>query len=475
MRWRLGGLIAFVVVITAAPVVAAPPVTHVWESTGVGCTFEGDFGVADFWAEVYGPEEGTADVAVWLAEGGIPYEDVPDVIGDVESVNLVFDGSALFVELALFEYESWEPAGVAVFDGALETAGETEVYEDRFRDGNRWVELYEEYTPLTAAGSFEIALLGSEAETFDLTACWGQTVHVEEWSTNPNAYVTDWEGTEMSCALESEGYYAELFGATDEWGGFIDVIVWGPGSEPWLDEALYWGGTEAVIEPGTIYSEFELWSPFGEEPVGTAIMDATLARSDRESFVVQWQGGREKIVLNMLDVSGTLSTPDVEFDLGACTAYDYRDKVISTNPEGPKPVGKAPANDVPDGAFSLEARGTTNAQTKATALDPEAECVMAWDGEEWWTPLGKTLWYTLEGTGEAMTIDTAGSNFDTVLGIYTFDGMEFEQVACVDDVGLEVGYSLQAATTIDTESGTSYYVQVGGFDGQFGRVRLNVD
>jgi hypothetical protein len=475
MSMKLGGLIAFLLVVTAAPVLAAPPATSVWDYTTVGCTFEGDFGVADFWAEVFGPDEGYADVAIWLAEGGMPYEDIPDIVGDWESISFSFDGSALFVHLPLVDYDFTEPKGTAVLDGVLEPAGETEVFEDRFRDGNRWVEIHEEYTPLMATGLFEIALFGSEAEMFDLTGCWAQMVHVEEWSTNPNAYVADWEGTEMYCALESEGYYAELFGFTEEWGGYLDLIVWGPGSEPWMDDPLYWGGTEAIIEPGTFYQEFELWSPFEEEPVGTAAIDATLERGDRESFVVQWQGGRDKVVLRLLDVSGTLSTPDVEFDLASCEAYDYRDKVIFTNPRGPKPVGKAPANDLPDGAFSLEARGTTNAQTKATAPAPEAECIMTWDGEEWGIPLGKTLWYTLEGTGEAMTVDTAGSNFDTVLGIYTFDGMEFAQVACVDDVGLEFGYSLQAAATFDTDDGTTYYVQVGGFDGQFGHVRLNTN
>ena len=144
--------------------------------------------------------------------------------------------------------------------------------------------LHEEHPPLTATGSFEIALPGSPAESFDLTGCWAQTVHIEEWSTNPNAYVADWEGTEMSCALESEGYDAEVFGFTDESGGFIDVIVWGPGSEPGMDEALYRGAAEAVVEPGTVSSEFELWSPFGEDPVGMAIMFATLERGDGESF-----------------------------------------------------------------------------------------------------------------------------------------------------------------------------------------------
>jgi hypothetical protein len=108
-------------------------------------------------------------------------------------------------------------------------------------------------------------------------------------------------------------------------------------------------------------------------------------------------------------------------------------------------------------------------------------CTDEHEPEEFPVPIGKTLWYSFEGTGGPVTTDSAGSNFDTVIGVC---GAELNQIACVDDVVDEPGFSLQAAATIDTAEGASYLVQVGGFGffedpefpsmAEFGRVRLNV-
>jgi hypothetical protein len=42
-------------------------------------------------------------------------------------------------------------------------------------------------------------------------------------------------------------------------------------------------------------------------------------------------------------------------------------------------------------------------------------------------------------------------------------------VACDDDIFVDqIQTSLQAAVTIETEPGVTYYVQIGGFGGEFG-------
>ncbi|HSI99170.1 MAG TPA: hypothetical protein VLA59_02165, partial [Patescibacteria group bacterium] len=104
---------------------------------------------------------------------------------------------------------------------------------------------------------------------------------------------------------------------------------------------------------------------------------------------------------------------------------------------------------------------------------PEAPCVIDDPGYgEIEIPLGKTVWYTVMGTGDPVTISTAGSEFDTVLGIYTGDGSDLTQVAGVDDVFSEEGGSLQAAVTFATEAGTTYFVQAGGYSGSSCTLRL---
>jgi hypothetical protein len=146
-------------------------------------------------------------------------------------------------------------------------------------------------------------------------------------------------------------------------------------------------------------------------------------------------------------------------------------------------VGKAPVNDAPDGALTLDARATTTAQIKATANPRQAERIFEPPEEEPFPlPFGKTLWYTFGGNGPEMVVDTAGSDFDTVLGIYTAD---VEPLACSDDVPHDTGgFTLQAAAAIPTVEGETYLVQVGGFGlfveddfeqtAEFGRVRIEV-
>ncbi len=191
-----------------------------------------------------------------------------------------------------------------------------------------------------------------------------------------------------------------------------------------------------------------------------------------------------------LDVTGAVTVAGSEFAMVDCFAEAFSDHVRFTPSNGPKPGGKAPANDTPDGAIALDTKGLTNAQTRGAADAPEAECLVTFVFEEedevfeetFPIPLGKTVWYSFVGDGTEMKVDTKGSNFDTVLGIYT---TEMEQLACVDDVGDEEGnFSLQAAATIETVAGETYWVQVGGFGffedpdfpaiAQFGRVRVRV-
>ena len=92
--------------------------------------------------------------------------------------------------------------------------------------------------------------------------------------------------------------------------------------------------------------------------------------------------------------------------------------------------------------------------------------------------MGHTVWFRVQGTGSEVTVDTAGSDYDTVAAAYVSDGAGgFTEVACVDDVPLDpFGRTLQAAITFPTEIGTTYYVQIGGFpdDLTYGNLRVAV-
>jgi hypothetical protein len=137
-------------------------------------------------------------------------------------------------------------------------------------------------------------------------------------------------------------------------------------------------------------------------------------------------------------------------------------------------------NDTPDGAIPIAIGGSVNAQTGGTAPEAELQVTTCPDGE--FDSFGHTLWYTFTGTGGDVTIDSAGSNFDTVLAVYDD---ELNELACIDDNEFEpVGVTLQGALTLeDTDLGATYYVQVGGFlqiffeeaEAEFGRLRLSIN
>ncbi|MGH3308072.1 MAG: hypothetical protein ACRDOX_10330, partial [Nocardioides sp.] len=82
-----------------------------------------------------------------------------------------------------------------------------------------------------------------------------------------------------------------------------------------------------------------------------------------------------------------------------------------------------------------------------------------------------SVWYQYTpGTTERINVNTSGSNYDTVLGVYTGTPGAFTRVRCVDD-----NFTVQAGLNLEVEAGTTYYFMVGvccgnGRDGQdYGR------
>jgi hypothetical protein len=125
----------------------------------------------------------------------------------------------------------------------------------------------------------------------------------------------------------------------------------------------------------------------------------------------------------------------------------------------------APGNDWPVGATGLAIGESVSADTLGASAEPEHPCTGNLGAA---FPIGKTLWWSFTGTGGEVTVDTSGSTFDTIVGIYRFVEARsvMEPQACVDDVD----GSLQARITVPTQTGVIYSIQVGGFDGQSGTV-----
>ncbi len=88
---------------------------------------------------------------------------------------------------------------------------------------------------------------------------------------------------------------------------------------------------------------------------------------------------------------------------------------------------------------------------------------------------GKSVWWswTASSSGTA-TLSTAGSNFDTTLGVYTGNSLaSLQSVAENDDENYDGGvYS--SRVSFNVVAGTTYRIQVDGYQGDSGNITLNL-
>src|SRR5439155_15585934 len=84
---------------------------------------------------------------------------------------------------------------------------------------------------------------------------------------------------------------------------------------------------------------------------------------------------------------------------------------------------------------------------------------------------GKSVWWTWTApAGGSVTIKTAGSSFDTLLGVYTGTSVStLTTIASNDDSG-----GLQSSVTFNAIAGTTYRIAVDGYNGISGNITLNI-
>lgn len=445
------------------PAAADPPSIDTADVTGVFCEFEADFGSFELFVGREVNDDGTttwSDMEVFAEE---------DFIFSEEPTQLTFEDGALTLELPLFSELIGGPIGHAIIaEGSYEQLGELELVDQWVgKSGNVREEGQVFFAPLVLDGLLEVSIDGFEPAEFALSDCEGFREVAEVWHTNPQAFVLKAEGTYLFCELESDGWFVGLFGFDEGFGGVIELEAWAPDAE---ETPTYVGFVDAVrIDIGDVYAEVDLWEPMSEEPADVAILDATLAKGALFDIQNTFMEGYNKIEVYELVVEGSLTLPTgVVFDMSPCGGEHSEQKVF-VNDNLPSGKGQPPGNDLPTGAVELTNRD--NVQTRMAAEEPEAACIDPRYGD---VPLGRTVWYTVEGTGDAITIDTAGSDFDTVVGVYTMEGDEYVQHACLDDIWDDTQFNNVVALTFDTQQGETYYVQVGGFAAQYGLLKVGL-
>lgn len=97
------------------------------------------------------------------------------------------------------------------------------------------------------------------------------------------------------------------------------------------------------------------------------------------------------------------------------------------------------------------------------------DCVISPPNEK-----GATAWYRfMAGETGLVELNTLGSNFDTVLAVYTGTALDaLTPLACNDDGGIGVGLQSRISG-LTVSAGTTYIVQAGGFSGDMGALQVN--
>jgi hypothetical protein len=412
-----------------------------------------------------------AQAAVWY-DPAVAFEDPPDLSGSTETINLVVgaDHVDLGASFPIVDANGG-PAGDATLTMTLAFDGPPVIFGG---SGHNNHHSSDSGTSQPLAGTGVLTLPSGDIE---LTRCTGDITDETFRESNPSSFVGSNAGTIIDCFWETTDAVASLFAIDDVDGPFTDASL----NTPELE--LFRTDSSVSIDPGGFSAEYSLQDATTTDPY-TASASATFTPNGTPVKSIVKSGTSRTVVIEQAlipDGSLEFSTADsFPIDDEHCSASAFSNHFVNTAPKGPK-TGPAPANDTPDGAIALKPGAKLNVQNTGAAIDAEVPITTCPEGER--DDMGRTLWYTVVGTGGEMTFDTAGSGIDTVLAVYLRDGDDFTEIACVDDVFFDpIGTSFQAAITRDTEAGVTYYVQVGGFRNTFfgdglpdtGRIRIAV-
>lgn len=135
----------------------------------------------------------------------------------------------------------------------------------------------------------------------------------------------------------------------------------------------------------------------------------------------------------------------------------------------------APANDNFANAVSLSGPVALDSQSTGTASEEPSEPnpACSFGGAS----VGSTVWYKFTPAANArVVVSTVLSDFDTVMAVYRQTGSGFSgltTVGCNDDAdpsGLFL--VLQSLVNVNVTGGSTYYIQVGGWDFASGQLEL---
>jgi hypothetical protein len=235
---------------------------------------------------------------------------------------------------------------------------------------------------------------------------------------------------------------------------------------------------DATLEPGEppcgdIGST--VWYAITAPQAGT--LKVTTAGSDFDTVLAAHTGGALDSLQNLdcNDDTGPTVTSAVQFAVDSRNTY-YIQAGGYQGLQGQLSLSvsyaTAPVNDdfadaqaVPVNLPYVDNRSTAVASKEPGEPEPDPFCAQG-------ALIGRTVWYSLTLTETRLVkVDTAGSNFDTILVVYTGDTLgNLTSEGCGDD-------TLDATSEVKfiANAEATYRIQVGGYQGDSGDLAFNLD
>ena len=469
-------IVAAALVVPAGAVVAAPSEHFADHRAVVNCPeLQVAGATASLFVSASDRVDAFADLRVHVAPAA-PAFDPPTFVGGFADLALSGDDSTLTGVIELIGFETGELVGTALLEVSLTPDGEPETIQQRREGGNQQARSTTTTQLMLASGSLTVPDESGDF-VFSLDVCSAAVIDIAEFSNAPSSTVESGDTLALQCNWDGGELDIRFEAAVDAGLSFADIAVITP-------QAAFLGSDDAATFTPTALETTLVLASAGQgltDGGGIATANATLTPLDAVTWVIDEQNSRTKVRAVPLSVDGALH---VSLDDGTeialvmsddvCQAFDRSFREINISRQGGNM--EAPANDTPQSAAPITIGRGINAHTGGAALEGEAttNCLFIEDG--FILNLAHTVWYQFVGTGAPVTIDTSGSDFDTVVAVYTQEAGSYTEVACGDDQALEpLGASRQANFTFDTELGVVYLIQAGGFLSESGHLKLRID
>ena len=475
MRRSLAILLGAVALLAVLPgTAAAAPVTKYHDHhAGFFCETPIDGGFASVGMDSSTSFGDFAGADVWL-DPAVPFEDPSSITGTTDTVS-ISEGPTETLFSATFDAfdADGNPLGSALLEATMTPAGDPQPVSNP-SNGNHHSSTTGTLQRLE--GDATLTLPGS---VIQIPGCQGDITDVSVLENSPHSSVSKIVGVNIDCRWQTPEADASFFALQDSFG-FVSFTILNTADLTLFDN----GGTTGSLTATSLTASIPLLDEATGDPYSAQAAATLTATGGPVDSTLLSQTVRRKLTEQALVPVGQIvfsTGQSFDFDQEHCRTESSTNQIIANNSSGPKAGGKAPVNDTADGALVVKAGTKLTAETGATSAQAEVQ-VGETCPEGFGDQFGHTLWYKITGTGAAVTIDTAGTNFDTVIGLFQRDGTDYTELACDDDVFYQpVGSTFQAALTFDTVAGRTYYIEVGGFQNffdpdnpEFGLLKLKV-